>query len=73
MGKTKILAIAPLLLAMYGCSSDSSAPVNKDTAVSGLFLDAEVEGLTYTTDSGITGQTDANGTYKYLPGEKVSF
>lgn len=73
MGKTKILAIAPLLLAMYGCSSDSSAPVNNDTAVSGLFLDAEVEGLTYTTDSGITGKTDANGTYKYLPGEKVSF
>lgn len=75
MGKTKILAITPLLLAMYGCSGSDSAPTTTTTttAVSGLFLDAEVEGLTFTTDSGITGQTDANGTYNYLPGEQVSF
>lgn len=77
MGKTKILAITPLLLTMYGCSGSDSAPTTTTTttptAVSGLFLDAEVEGLTFTTDSGITGQTDANGTYNYLPGEQVSF
>lgn len=43
------------------------------TAASGVFLDAEVEGLSYSTDSGITGTTDENGTYTYLPGETVSF
>lgn len=76
MGKTKVLAIAPLLLAMYGCSSSSDSSTTttpSPTAVSGLFLDAEVEGLTFTTDSGLTGQTDEYGTYKYLPGEQVSF
>jgi hypothetical protein len=43
------------------------------TTSSGIFLDAEVEGLTYTTDSGITGQTDENGTYEYVPGEQITF
>jgi hypothetical protein len=38
-----------------------------------VFLDAEVEGLSYTTDSGISGTTDENGTYSFLPGENVSF
>lgn len=75
MGNTKILAIAPLLLAMYGCSgsSDSVVTTPPPTATSGLFLDAEVEGLSYTTDSGITGTTDKYGTYSFLPGENVSF
>ena len=52
MGKSKVLAIAPLLLAMYGCSSSDTAvaPPVVPGATSGIFLDAEVEGLSYTTD-----------------------
>lgn len=74
MRKIYIFAITPLLLAMYGCSSGGGdgtpAP---GVASSGLFLDAEVEGLSFTTDSGISGTTDENGTYTYLPGEDVNF
>jgi hypothetical protein len=77
MGNTKVLAIAPLLLAMYGCSSSSDSGTTTTTptvtASTGLFLDAEVEGLSYTTDSGISGTTDENGTYSFLPGENVNF
>jgi hypothetical protein len=75
----KILTIAPFLLVMYGCSSssDSGTTITPTTPTltpsTGLFLDAEVEGLSYTTDSGITGTTDKNGTYVFLPGENVSF
>ena len=70
MSTTKILAITPLLLVMYGCSSGGDGT---PTATSGVFIDAEVEGLSFTTDSGITGTTDENGTYSFLPGENVSF
>jgi len=75
MINTKILAVAPLLLAIYGCSgsSDSQVTAPPTTATSGVFLDAEVKGLSYTTDSGISGTTDENGTYSFLPGENVSF
>ena len=77
MSKIKFLVLAPFVVVMYGCSSSSdSTPATTSpasTAVSGLFLDAEVEGLSFATTSGITGITDANGTYSYLPDEDVSF
>lgn len=77
MESIKVLAIAPLLLAMYGCSSssDSAAPTTPTTptTLSGLFLDAEVEGLSYTTSSGGSGTTDANGTYTYKSGDTITF
>lgn len=70
MKKNKILVLAPLLFAMVGCSEESAPPAD---AVSGLFIDAEVEGLSFTTRSGISGQTDQNGTYQYRPGEDITF
>lgn len=74
MSTTKILAITPLLLAMYGCGGGGGGGgATTSTTTSGVFIDAEVEGLNYTTDSGITGTTDKNGTYTFLPGENVSF
>ena len=43
------------------------------TAVStGIFVDAPVEGLSYTTGS-ITGTTDASGRFSYTPGANVTF
>lgn len=70
----KILAAAPLLLAIYGCSSsDSSPPVNiTPTVTSGFFVDVEVKGMGYTTAS-VSGQTDQYGAYAYAPGEDITF
>lgn len=78
MHTAKILAITPLLLVMYGCGGGNGSDSTTDstttsTTTSGVFIDAEVEGLSYTTDSGITGTTDVNGTYTFIPGENVSF
>ena len=71
--KLKPLGFA-ILVGLTACSgSDSGTTTTTTTKSSGLFLDAEVEGLTYTTTSGITGQTDENGTYEFLPGEQISF
>ncbi len=38
----------------------------------GIFVDAPVEGLSYTTGS-ITGTTDASGRFSYTPGANVTF
>ena len=47
---------------------------NSTTTYSGQFIDAPTKGLTYTASpSGLTGTTDANGTYKFQAGDVVSF
>ena len=52
-----------------GSSSSSSA-----TAYSGQFIDAPAKGLTYTASpSGLTGTTDANGTFMFDAGDNVAF
>lgn len=40
---------------------------------SGTFSDAQVQGLAYTTTSGVSGVTDANGVFTYNPGDQVTF
>jgi hypothetical protein len=40
---------------------------------SGVFIDAPVAGLSYTTSSGITDVTDADGRYDYRAGDTVTF
>jgi len=76
MGNSKLLAIAPLLVAIYGCSSsDSSAPAGGGTTpltISGLFQDVEVKGMGFATASG-SGQTDQYGAYDYVTGEDITF
>ena len=44
----------------------------KDTALIGKFVDAPVAGLSYSTPS-YSGETDANGQFKYKVGEQVTF
>ena len=71
--KTLILASS---LALAACSSgggSSDSDSTDATSLKGLFVDAEVEGLTYTTDSGVTGVTDENGSYDYSEGDQISF
>jgi hypothetical protein len=63
------LAIMSLftVAALTGCGSSSSP------ALTGVFLDAPVEGLYYETASGRTGYTNANGEYAYSDGDTVTF
>lgn len=44
-----------------------------DPVTSGVFIDAAVEGLGYTTSSGTTGSTNATGAFNYKDGDTVTF
>jgi len=63
-----------LTLGLNGCGGGggggggSTAP----TTSQGKFIDAAVEGITYTSGS-ITGTTTADGTFEYEPGQTVTF
>lgn len=55
-----------LLLIITGCSSSSSGTRQ------GQFIDSPVEGLTFETRT-FSGTTDAQGTFLFSPGERVTF
>lgn len=57
------LAIAGLIQA---CSSGENLQ-------SGVFVDSAVQGVSYSTTSGVSGTTDENGRFRYLPGDQVTF
>lgn len=47
---------------------------NSDTITKqGLFVDAPVEGLSFTTSSGLAGTTNASGAFNYVAGDTVTF
>lgn len=56
---------------------DTGGDTPGDVAVTGsdtgVFIDAEVAGLSYVTSSGVTGVTDSQGRYNYNPGDTVTF
>ena len=60
-----------LLAAAIGCSGLSSS-LSSAPALTGVFIDGPVAGITYKTPS-IEGITDAAGTFKYNAGEIVTF
>ena len=70
-----LMVQAGLCLLIAGCGSDSKgggapSPVTK----SGVFLDAEVGGLSFSaTPSGLTGTTSAAGAFNYQDNDTVSF
>jgi len=73
-GKLKPLSFAILFgLTACGGGGGGGGSSNNAGSANGIFLDAEVVGLGYTTDSGVSGTTDANGTYSYNPGDNISF
>jgi para-nitrobenzyl esterase len=78
LNKYKKLALSFLLLATLAtttaCSGggSSSPATNFDTPLTGVFVDAPVEGLNYQTET-MSGITDGNGTFKYHVGETVTF
>ena len=71
----------PLALLLAACGGGSDSPASADPAkpvpvvgsATGVFTDAAVQGAAYTTSSGVTGTTDAQGRYSYNPNDTVSF
>ncbi|MCX7983090.1 MAG: carboxylesterase family protein, partial [Syntrophales bacterium] len=62
-----ILLLYLCLLISCGGGTSGMGPLR------GVFVDAPVAGLDYTTTSGISGKTDANGMFYYDPGDTVTF
>jgi hypothetical protein len=64
--KPLIILLTALLVA---CGGGSDGPTITGT---GQFVDGPVKGLSYRTNS-LRGKTDINGTFRYVPGEIVTF
>jgi len=66
------VALSALLLAGFsGCGGSSTTT---DTTIStAYYLDAAVEGVDYVTSGGMSGQTGADGAFKFIIGDTVSF
>ncbi|HSP11965.1 MAG TPA: hypothetical protein VLO29_05505 [Salegentibacter sp.] len=64
------------LFLFISCATDDDIVDNNQpadpTAVTGVFLDSEVEGLTYTTPTQ-SGITNSEGEFKYVEGEEILF
>ncbi|NOS81443.1 MAG: hypothetical protein HOP32_07680 [Nitrospira sp.] len=69
----------PLVFAIAACSSGGGDGGGGGTTPAaspsvGVFIDSPVQGLGYnSTPSGLSGLTNANGQYNYLPGDTVTF
>ncbi len=63
LAKFSVLASA-LLIAACGGNTNSQQ---------GVFIDAPVQGLSYTTTSGLSGTTSSEGKYFFNPGDMVTF
>ncbi len=53
-----------------GCGGSSSS---SDGELNGYFIDAAVEGVEYTTSSGLSGITNAQGKFRFRAGDSVEF
>ncbi len=67
---TKLLVLA-LTATLAGCLDDSSSS-NNDDRRTGQFTLTGVEGVSYQTQSQ-SGTTDEDGSFRYYPGETISF
>lgn len=67
-------AILISALALSACGGDSSSSDESNNTLTGQFIDAPVSGLAYSASpSGLTGTTDALGSFNYKVGDTVSF
>ena len=48
-------------------------PGGSPTPLTGVFIDSPVQGLPYSTTSGLSGQTGANGEFQYRSGDRITF
>lgn len=72
-----MVSIMLAFLVACGGGGSSSSPAASSTPdpveLSGQFVDSAVAGLVYVTSSGLTGTTDAAGTFIYKAGDTVKF
>ncbi|MBT9488116.1 MAG: hypothetical protein IV093_11460 [Rubrivivax sp.] len=80
--KWAVVALAAALAACGGGGGDDDAgtpptgggtPTPPVGSATGVLTDAAVQGVAFSTSSGVTGTTDALGQYRYNPGDTVSF
>lgn len=60
-------------LILSGCSGGGGGGDTNVTPKTGYYIDAPVEGLEYSTSSGLKGTTGQNGEFQYRPGDNVTF
>jgi len=77
-----ILVFTLLQLSACGVGDSSSPSVSSSSpsvitvstpTLTGVFVDAPVGGMNYTTSSGISSTTDASGTFSYTAGSTITF
>ena len=67
-------ALSVSFLAVLASCGGGGGGGSSTTTYSGQFIDAPTKGLTYTASpSGLTGTTDASGTFRFQAGDVVSF
>ncbi|MDF3031695.1 MAG: hypothetical protein K0R03_2253 [Moraxellaceae bacterium] len=66
------LALAGAIASLVACGDDS-APAAPSGSATGTLSDSPVAGVSYSTSSGLTGTTDAQGRFRYNPGDIVTF
>ncbi|NOH81577.1 hypothetical protein F0231_17705 [Vibrio sp. RE86] len=72
MKKMSLLAAA-ITVALTGCGSDDSGAVTAPTTTTNKFIDAAVEGMYYSTSSGLNGTTDSEGQFTSGVSDTVTF
>lgn len=75
MKLSKIAAVVGGIVLVTGCGEKSSTNVKlpPEPALTGVFVDSPVSGLSYSSESVADGATDANGQFSYFRGEQLSF
>ncbi|CAH6794205.1 conserved exported hypothetical protein [Vibrio chagasii] len=73
MKKVSILAAA-IAVALTGCGSDSSSVTTPtETSTTNKFIDAAVEGIYYSTSSGLNGVTTSEGEFTAKTSDTITF
>ena len=70
--KLSMLSVATASL-LVGCGSSSSSNSTSDDTNTGYFIDSAVQNAHYETTSGLSGDTDKYGRFKYKVGDTVKF
>jgi hypothetical protein len=69
----KQAALTMVTLFAVSCGGGGGGVSTSSATEEGVFVDAPVKGIEYTTSSGISGYTDENGTFRYREGDNVTF
>ena len=73
MRKLAVLIPAIVLVSCGGGDGQQQIPATPETPVTGVLLDAVVEGASWDTTSGLSGETNADGVFEYRPADMVTF